>query len=49
MISNGQLGTRVHMKLVMINGDRIVKLAISKNSLIVNSTEFTHRSIHKLT
>jgi hypothetical protein len=38
----------VYMKLVMIMGVRVVKFATSKN-LIVTSTMFPHRNIHKFT
>jgi hypothetical protein len=46
--SNRQLGMRVHRKLVMINGVRVVNFATSKN-LFVKSTMFRHRNIHKYT
>jgi hypothetical protein len=47
-ISNQQLGMRVFAKLVMIMDLRVVNFATSKN-LIVKSTMFPHRNIHKVT
>jgi hypothetical protein len=48
IFSNLQSGTRVHTKLVMIMELRVVTSATSKN-LVVKSTMFHHRSIHKYT
>jgi hypothetical protein len=47
--SNQQLGIRVCTTLLMIrNGVRVVNFVTSKN-LIVRSTKFPHRNIHKFT
>jgi hypothetical protein len=48
--SNLQFGMRVNSKLVMTNDNvvREVNFSTSKN-LIVKSTMFPHRNIHKLT
>ena len=46
IVSNRQLGMRVYIRIAMIMGVRVVNVATSKN-LVVKSTMFPHRDIHK--
>jgi hypothetical protein len=48
ILSNRQLGMRVYMRIAMIIALRVVNFATSKN-LVVKSTMFPHRNIHKYT
>jgi len=48
IFSDRQLGIRVYIRIFNYNGVRTVAFATSKN-LVVKSTIFPHRNIHKYT